>query len=423
MTKIPATVVLEDVGKAYGGGPEPVGALRGVTLTIPAGQFVAILGPSGSGKSTLLNLIAGLDSPTTGRVLVGGRDLAFLGDDARSDIRLREIGFVFQSFNLFPTFTAEENVAWPLEFLGVGWREARRRAHDMLALVALPPAVARRRPAELSGGEQQRVAIARALVTEPCLLLADEPTGNLDSRTGQTILDLLRRLNAERHLTIVLVTHSDAATSQAQRTIELRDGRIVREARGTITLMFSDLVGYSAMTERLGDADAQEVLHTHTAIVREEIAAHGGFEVKAQGDGFMIAFPSARRAVGCAVAIQRAMAAYDEHARAPIGLRIGIHTGEATSEEHDFYGRSVIVAARVAAAAESGEILVSSFVRELTAGTGDVFFDGGREVVLKGLAGAQRVYAVDWRTTGRPRTVLRDAVPGLCLACRDAAVA
>src|SRR5439155_1747812 len=132
-----------------------------------------------------------LGARSAGRVLIGGRDLARLRDNARSDIRLREIGFVFQSFNLFPTFTAEENVAWPLEFLGVGWREARRRAREALARVALPPAVARRRPAELSGGEQQRVAIARALVTEPRLVLADEPTGNLDSETGQTILALL----------------------------------------------------------------------------------------------------------------------------------------------------------------------------------------------------------------------------------------
>src|SRR5262252_7333096 len=237
--KSAVAIALENVTKAYGGVPEPVGALRGVTLAIPTGEFVAILGPSGSGKSTLLNLIAGLDSPTSGRVMLGGRDLAFLGDNARSDLRLREIGFVFQNFNLFPSFTAEENVAWPLEFLGVGWREARRRARDMLALVALPPEVARRRPAELSGGEQQRVAIARALVTEPRLLLADEPTGNLDSRTGQTILDLLRRLNTERQLTVVLVTHSGVAATQAQRTVELQDGRIVREARGTITIMFT----------------------------------------------------------------------------------------------------------------------------------------------------------------------------------------
>jgi len=392
----PIAVALEAVSKRYDAGPEPVAALREVSLRIPAGEFVAILGPSGSGKSTVLNLIAGLDSPSAGRVLIGGRDLAHLRDNARSDIRLREIGFVFQSFNLFPTFTAEENVAWPLEFLGVGWREARRRAREALARVALPPAVARRRPAELSGGEQQRVAIARALVTEPRLVLADEPTGNLDSETGQTILALLRELNAERHLTVVLVTHSALAASHAQRTVELRDGRIVREARGTVTIMFSDIVGFSAMTERLGDERVQEILHTHCAIVREQIAVHGGFEVKTQGDG-------ARRALRCAVRIQRTMAAYDEHAEAPVGLRIGLHTGEATKEGRDFFGRSVIVAARIAAAAGSGEILVSSLVRELTAGAEEFAFDGGREVELKGLAGLQRVFAAEWEPGNDPR--------------------
>src|SRR5216110_1085431 len=400
-------VALEEVSKHYGGGSEPVAVLREVSLRVSAGDFVAILGPSGSGKSTLLNLVAGLDSPSAGRVLVGGRDLAYLGDNARSDLRLREIGFVFQSFNLFPTFTAEENVAWPLELLGVPCREARRRAEEALAQVALPPAAARRRPAELSGGEQQRVAIARALVTEPRLLLADEPTGNLDSQTGQTILDLLRRLNEERHLTVVLVTHNALAASHAQRTIELRDGRIVREARGTITIMFSDIVGFSAMTERLGDERVQEILHTHCAIVREQISVHGGFEVKTQGDGFMLAFPSARRALRCAVAIQRATAAYDEHAEAPVRLRIGLHTGEATKEGYDFFGRSVIVAARIGAAARSGEILVSSLVRELTGGAEEFAFDGGREVELKGLSGLQRVFGVEWQGSDPARAWAR----------------
>src|SRR5207247_9501139 len=250
--------------------------------------------------------------------------------------------------------TGEGSVAGPLAFLGVGWGEARRRAREALARVALPPAVARRRPAELAGGEQPRVATARALVTEPRLVLADEPTGNLDSQTGQTILDLLRQLNVERHLTVVLVTHSALAASHAQRTVELHDGRIVREARGTVTIMFSDIVGFSAMTERLGDERVQEILHTHCAIVRELIAVHGGFEVKTQGDGFMIAFPSARRGLRCAVAIQRAMAAYDEHAEAPGGLRIGLHTGEVTKDGSDFFNRSVLVAARIAAAGGRG---------------------------------------------------------------------
>jgi putative ABC transport system ATP-binding protein len=224
-------VRLEGVGKRYGTGTHAVAALTDVTLEVPAGQFLSVMGPSGSGKSTLLNLIAGLDTPTSGRVVVAGNDLARLSDDARSDLRLQQIGFVFQAFNLFPTFTVEENVTWPLELLGLGWRAARRRALAVLERVGIEGEAAGRRPAELSGGEQQRLAIARALVTDPRLLVADEPTGNLDSRTGQVILDLLRELNAEQHLTIVLVTHSAFAATYGHRTVELRDGRLVRDVR------------------------------------------------------------------------------------------------------------------------------------------------------------------------------------------------
>ena len=149
----------------------------------------------------------------------------------RCDIRLRHVGIVFQNFNLFPTFTVEENVAWPLEFYGQSARRARTHAHELLAQVGVDVAAAGRRPAELSGGEQQRVAIARALVTSPTLLLADEPTGNLDSNTGQAILDLLRRLNDEQDVTVVMVTHSTFAATYGHRTIELRDGQIVREVQ------------------------------------------------------------------------------------------------------------------------------------------------------------------------------------------------
>jgi len=190
-----------------------------------------VMGPSGCGKSTLLNLVAGLDTPEQGSVVLAGHDLSQLSDDERSDFRLQHVGFVFQSFNLFPTFTVEENVAWPLEFLGLRWPAARDEAHLALRQVGVDPSARRRRPAELSGGEQQRVAIARALATKPRLLLADEPTGNLDSRTGQAILDLLRRLNAEQGLTVVMVTHSAFAATYGHRTIELRDGAIVREVR------------------------------------------------------------------------------------------------------------------------------------------------------------------------------------------------
>jgi putative ABC transport system ATP-binding protein len=224
-----AAVLLERVHKRYGDGAQGVAALNDVNLRVAPEEFLSIMGPSGCGKSTLLNLIAGIDTPTSGRVWVAGHDLAQLSDDQRSDLRLRHIGFVFQSFNLFPTFTAEENVTWPLEFLGVHWREARKRANAALGEVGLNDAARRRRPAALSGGEQQRVAIARALATKPRLLVADEPTGNLDSRTGRAILDLMQALNRTQHLTIVLVTHSPFAASYGHRTVELSDGRVLRE--------------------------------------------------------------------------------------------------------------------------------------------------------------------------------------------------
>lgn len=225
-------IVLEGVNKQYGNGRPGVAALSDVCLRVPAGEFLAVVGPSGCGKSTLLNLVAGIDTPTSGRVSVAGQELSQLSDNARSDLRLREIGFVFQSFNLLPTLSAEENVALPLEFMGVRWRAARKQAGEFLERVGIAPAAQRRRPAELSGGEQQRVATARALVTLPRVLLADEPTGNLDSQTGEGILALLRTLHARDGLTIVLVTHSAAAAACAQRIVRMRDGRVVGEQRG-----------------------------------------------------------------------------------------------------------------------------------------------------------------------------------------------
>jgi len=224
-----SAVVLERVSKCYGSGPQTACALTDISLEVPAGEFLAVMGPSGSGKTTMLNLIAGIDTPSSGRVAVGGHDLASLSDDARSDLRLQQIGFVFQTFNLFPTFTVEENVAWPLEFLGMGGRAALARAAAVLDQVGVQVAARTRRAGDLSGGEQQRVAIARALVIQPRLVLADEPTGNLDSRTGQAILDLLRELNRATQLTVILVTHSPVAASYGHRVVELRDGRIVRE--------------------------------------------------------------------------------------------------------------------------------------------------------------------------------------------------
>ncbi len=230
MTATPV-VALERVTKRYGAGASAVEALSEVMLDVPAGEFLSIVGPSGSGKSTLLNLVGGLDTPSAGRVFVEGQALAELSDEARSDLRLQKMGFVFQAFNLFPTFTAEENVLCPLEFLGIPTSVARQRAAEMLDRVGVAIGARTRRPPELSGGEQQRVALARALVTRPRLVLADEPTGNLDSRTGRAILDLLRSLNVEQSVTVILVTHNMLAATYGDRTVELRDGRVVREAR------------------------------------------------------------------------------------------------------------------------------------------------------------------------------------------------
>jgi len=225
-------VALESVSKRYGSGSQSVAAAVDVSLRVRPGEFVSIMGPSGCGKSTLLNLIAGLDTPDDGRVMVAGHDLAQLSDDARSDLRLNHIGFVFQSFHLLPTFTVEENVAWPVELQGLRTRQARDRARTALDQAGIPNAALRRFPAELSGGEQQRVAIARALATKPLLLLADEPTGNLDSRTGVAILDLLRALNRTEGVTIVMATHSMFAGAYGHRTIDVCDGQIVREYTG-----------------------------------------------------------------------------------------------------------------------------------------------------------------------------------------------
>jgi len=229
-------VILEHVSKRFGTGTRSVAALTDLSLRIPPGQYLSVMGQSGSGKSTLLNLIAGLDAPTSGRVVVDGQELWALTENARSDLRLWHIGIVFQSFNLFPNLTVEENVSWRLEFQGIGARKARAMASRVLEEVAIEPGARRRLPAELSGGEQQRVAIARALVTEPRLFLADEPTGNLDSRTGEAILNLLRQLNRERSLTVVMVTHSAYAATYGHRTVELRDGQVERDvqARGVV---------------------------------------------------------------------------------------------------------------------------------------------------------------------------------------------
>ncbi len=214
-----------DVTKSYGVGEGKVEALRGVSTKIQSGEFVAIMGPSGSGKSTLLTILGGVESPTSGRVLLEGVDLAKISEDERTKLRRRRLGFIFQSFNLLPNLTAEENIALPLELDGQRGKQVAQRTLRALEMVEMT----HRRshlPSALSGGEQQRIAIARALVIEPALLLADEPTGNLDSRQSERISALLDQLVHERGQTIVMVTHDSNVARVAKRIISIRDGLI-----------------------------------------------------------------------------------------------------------------------------------------------------------------------------------------------------
>jgi putative ABC transport system ATP-binding protein len=222
-------IELHGVGKTYGVAATAVHALRDVSLCVAAGDFVAVTGPSGSGKSTLLQLVGGLDVPSTGRVAVDGCTLADLSDRDLTVFRRRRVGVVFQSFTLLPTHTAEENVALPLRYDGRPAGEVRERVAQSLDRVGLLPR-RRHRPDQLSGGEQQRVAIARALVTEPALLLADEPTGNLDSASGAQVLALLADAHGARGCTVLLVTHDEQAAARAARTVTLRDGVVTSGA-------------------------------------------------------------------------------------------------------------------------------------------------------------------------------------------------
>ncbi|HEY4689517.1 MAG TPA: ABC transporter ATP-binding protein [Anaerolineae bacterium] len=217
---------LTDLTKVYQQGKAEVNALDGISLAIAAGQFVAVTGASGSGKSTLLHLIAGLARPTSGDITVYGQCISAMNDEQLTSFRRRQIGLIFQSFNLLPTLNALENAALPLLINGQPMRPAREDAARMLALVGLSDRAAHR-PDELSGGQQQRVAIARALVNEAPLLLADEPTGNLDSKTGEDILNLLRSLVTDQARTVIMVTHDPRAAAYADQTITLSDGQVI----------------------------------------------------------------------------------------------------------------------------------------------------------------------------------------------------
>jgi putative ABC transport system ATP-binding protein len=227
MTLVTTIVEAVDLKKTYMLGKVPVNALRGVNLKVESGDFLAILGPSGSGKSTLLNLIGALDKPTEGKMLIEGVDVSTLNDNQLADLR-RRIGFVFQFFNLIPRFTARENVELSMAIAALSKADRRRRTEDLLETVGLKERM-NHRPAELSGGEQQRVAIARALANNPKFLLMDEPTGNIDSKTASEIIGLIKRLNEEEAVTIIMVTHDQRLAGQAKRIVQMFDGLIVQE--------------------------------------------------------------------------------------------------------------------------------------------------------------------------------------------------
>jgi putative ABC transport system ATP-binding protein len=215
----------ESLSRTYLSGGNELPVLKSITLHVPAGSYMAILGPSGSGKSTLLGLLAGLDQPTTGRVFLDGVELGPLGEDARARLRAEKVGFVFQSFHLIPTLTARENIQVPLELRGL---EAGARADELLERVGLRDR-GHHYPAQLSGGEQQRVALARAFSHKPRVLFADEPTGNLDASTGARVVELMSELNRESGTTLVLVTHDQTLAARAGRILRLHDGTVVAD--------------------------------------------------------------------------------------------------------------------------------------------------------------------------------------------------
>jgi putative ABC transport system ATP-binding protein len=219
-------ITMKNITKTYEMGTQTVHALRGVDLQLREGEFVAIMGPSGSGKSTLMNIIGCLDIPTGGTYTLDGIDVSQISDDEQARIRNRRIGFVFQQFNLLPRTPAVKQVALPLMYSGLGRSERLRRAEEALQMVGLGERIDHR-PDELSGGQQQRVAIARALVTEPAIVLADEPTGNLDSQSGIEVMEIFKRLHRDHGITLILITHDQEVADQTERTIWIRDGVVV----------------------------------------------------------------------------------------------------------------------------------------------------------------------------------------------------
>lgn len=227
MVSVATIVEAVNLKKTYRLGKVPVNALRGVNLRVESGDFLAVLGPSGSGKSTLLSLIGALDKPTEGKMIIEGVDVSTLNDDQLADLR-RRIGFVFQFFNLIPRFTARENVELSMAIAGLNGADRRKRAEDLLETVGLRERM-NHKPAELSGGEQQRVAIARALANNPKFLLMDEPTGNIDSKAAGEIIGLIKKLNKDKAVTVIMVTHDQRLAGQSKRIVQMFDGLIVQE--------------------------------------------------------------------------------------------------------------------------------------------------------------------------------------------------
>jgi putative ABC transport system ATP-binding protein len=246
-------IEIRDITKVYRmGGDIEVHALRGVSLQVNAGELLSIMGPSGSGKSTMMNVLGCLDQPTSGEYYLDGVDVKRLNDNALAEIRNRKIGFVFQTFNLLPRTTALQNVELPLVYRGLGGRERRQRVTESLEMVGLGDRI-HHRPNELSGGEQQRVAIARALATEPDIILADEPTGNLDSRSGAEITAIFQQLNREMGITVVFVTHDPEIAAHTRRIVQLLDGKIVADE-----LVESPLDAEATLAAVLAERNANE---------------------------------------------------------------------------------------------------------------------------------------------------------------------